>query len=47
MEMFDGSQASVNQAVAAIDGYYEDALDPTNGEFLIQIVGVLDNPFPA
>ena len=47
MALFDGSQASVNQAVAAIDGYYEDALDPTNGEFLIQIVGVLDNPFPA
>lgn len=45
MELFDGTQGSVNDAVAAIDGYYQDALDPTNGEFLMQVVGVLDNPF--
>jgi hypothetical protein len=45
MALFDGSQGSVNDAVAAIDGYYQDALDPTNGEFLMQVVGVLDNPF--
>lgn len=47
MALFDGSQSSVNQAVAAIDGFYQDALDPTNGEFLMQVVGVLDNPFAA
>jgi hypothetical protein len=45
MALFDGSQGSVNDAVAAIDGYYQDALDPSNGEFLMQLVGVLDNPF--
>ncbi|WP_188484241.1 hypothetical protein [Marivita lacus] len=47
MALFDGFQASINQAVAAIDGYYQDALDPNNGEFLMQVVGVLDNPFIA
>lgn len=45
MALFDGTQGSVNAAVAAIDGYYQDALDPTSGEFLMQVVGVLDNPF--
>lgn len=45
MALFDGSHGSVNDAVAAIDGYYQDALDPNNGEFLMQVVGVLDNPF--
>ncbi|WP_439121329.1 DUF4214 domain-containing protein [Marivita sp.] len=45
MALFDGSQGSVANAVAAIDGYYQDALDPNNGEFLMQVVGILDNPF--
>lgn len=45
MALFDGSQGSVNDAVAAIDGFYQDALDLVNGEFLMQVVGVLDNPF--
>ena len=45
MALFDGSQASINQAMAAIDGFYQDALDPRNGEFLMQLVGVLDDPF--
>ena len=27
------------------DGFYADALDPTNGEFLMPLVGVLDDPF--
>lgn len=45
MALFDGSQGSINQAVAAIDNYYDQALDPNNGEFLMQVVGVLDNPF--
>jgi hypothetical protein len=33
--------------VAAIDGFYADALDPVNGEFLLQLVGVVDDPFMA
>ena len=34
-----------DDAVAAIDGYYAEALDPNEGEFLMPVVGVLDNPF--
>ena len=45
LELFNGSEASIDAAVTAIDGYYADALDPTNGEFLMQVVGVLDDPF--
>lgn len=45
MALFDGTNASVDAAVAAIDGHYADALDPDNGEFLLQVVGVLDEPF--
>jgi hypothetical protein len=45
MALFDGTQGSVTDAVAAIDGYYQDALDPINGEFLMQVVGILDNPY--
>ncbi len=45
MALFDGSQSSLNSAVSAIDAYFEDALDPINGEFLMPLVGVLDDPF--
>lgn len=45
MALFDGTQASVDTAVAAIEGYYADALDSSIGEFLLQVVGVLDDPF--
>ena len=45
LELFDGTEASIDAAVTAIDGYYADALDPANGEFLMQVVGVLDDPF--
>lgn len=45
MALYDGSQASINLAVAAIDAFYDDALDPLTGEFLLQVVGVLDSPF--
>jgi len=44
MDLFNGSDASKDAAVAAIDGYYQDALDPDSGEFLMPVVGVLDNP---
>ncbi|MFP7570724.1 DUF4214 domain-containing protein [Marivita sp. S2033] len=47
MDLYNGSQESVDDAVAVIDGYYSDALDPTGGEFLLQLVGVLDDPFAA
>jgi len=31
--------------VAAVDGFHADALDPDDGEFLMPLVGVLDDPF--
>ncbi|WP_439124731.1 hypothetical protein [Marivita sp.] len=45
MELFNGSQDSIFDAVTAIDNFYMDSLDPNDGEFLLQIVGVFDNPF--
>ncbi|KIN75682.1 DUF4214 domain-containing protein [Sulfitobacter mediterraneus] len=45
MALFDGSAGGTNAAVAAIDGFYADALDAENGEFLMPLVGVLDDPF--
>lgn len=47
MSLFDGTLDSITNAVSAIDGYYADALSPTDGEFLMQLVGVLDDPFSA
>lgn len=45
MELFNGTESSIDQSITAIDDYYEAALDPENGEFLLQVVGVLDDPF--
>jgi hypothetical protein len=45
MALFDGTEGSVTDAVRAIDGFFTDALDPTDGEFLMPLVGVLDDPF--
>jgi hypothetical protein len=45
MNLFDGSPASVNAAVASIDQIHADALDPNTGEFLMPLVGVIDDPF--
>ena len=45
MALFDGSQQSLDSAVAAIDGYHQAALSATTGEFLMPLVGVLDDPF--
>jgi hypothetical protein len=42
-----GDQATSNKigAKTAIDGHYDDAISGTNGEFLFNVVGVVDNPF--
>lgn len=45
MALFDGTQTGLESAVSAIDGYHADALDPTDGEFLMPLIGVLDDPF--
>jgi Ca2+-binding RTX toxin-like protein len=47
MALFDGTAASITSAVNAIDGFYADALDADSGEFLLTVVGVLDDPFMA
>lgn len=44
MSLFDGSAASLNAAVEAIETVYDAAMDPVDGAFLIQLVGVLDDP---
>ncbi|GGC16056.1 hypothetical protein GCM10011363_35570 [Marivita lacus] len=44
MALFDGTQDGINQAFAAIDTQYQAALDPELGEFLVQVIGVLDPP---
>jgi Ca2+-binding RTX toxin-like protein len=45
MALFDGSDDSVDDAVAAIDSAYLDALDPTDGAFLMPLIGVLEDAF--
>lgn len=45
MNLYDGTAASVANAVAEIDQIYAEALDPNSGEFLMQLVGVIDDPF--
>jgi hypothetical protein len=45
MAHFDGTEGSITDAVNAIDGFFTDALDPADGEFLMPLVGVLDDPF--
>lgn len=47
MALYDGSQSSITDTVNAIDGFYVDALDPVEGEFLMPLIGVLDDPFLA
>ena len=43
MELYDGTESSINRAFIAIDDHYQAALDSESGEFLLQVVGVLDN----
>lgn len=45
MALFDGTAAGIFAAVDAIDGFYADALDADTGAFLVQVVGVIDDPF--
>lgn len=45
MALFDGSQGSIQDAIDAIDGHHADALSTDSGDFLMPLVGVLENPF--
>lgn len=45
LAVFDGSDNSIAQAVATIDGFHTDALDAATGEFLVPLIGVIDDPF--
>ncbi|WP_299344959.1 DUF4214 domain-containing protein [uncultured Maritalea sp.] len=45
MALYDGSDAGLAAAKNAVDGYYASALNANNGEFLINLVGVMDDPF--
>ncbi|NRB04596.1 MAG: DUF4214 domain-containing protein [Rhodobacteraceae bacterium] len=45
MAIFDGSSQSIVDAVTAIDQHYNEALDPDTGDFLMPLVGVIDDPF--
>lgn len=47
MALYDRTDAGLTAAKNAIDGYYASAQDANNGEFLISLVGVLDDPFMA
>ena len=42
-----GDQETSNKfgAKTAIDGHYADAISDTDGEFLFNLVGVVDDPF--
>ena len=45
MQLYNGTDASIQTVKQAIDAYHLEALDPISGEFLLPLVGVLDNPF--
>lgn len=45
MALYDGTQVSIDDAITAINGNYFEASNPNNGEFLMPLVGVLDDPF--
>lgn len=45
MALFDGSQGSIQDAIDAIDAHFVDALSVGSGDFLMPLVGVLDDPF--
>jgi len=45
LSLFDGSADSFETAVEAIETAHVAAMDPVTGDFLMQLVGVLDDPF--
>ena len=45
MEVYTGSQASVDAAVAAIDIFVSAAQDAESGQFQMPVIGIISNPF--
>lgn len=45
MALFDGSSESLSSAMAAVEATYLDATDPLSGEFLMPMIGFLDDPW--
>jgi len=45
LQLFDGSEQSLQTARSAIDSAYSDAQATTGGEFLLTLGGVVDDPF--
>ena len=45
MALFDGTDNSVQTAVDTIDALYDASMSSQNGDFLMPLVGVLDDPF--
>lgn len=45
MDLFDGTPAGLAAAVAAVEARHAEALDPAEGEFLVTLSGVIDDPF--
>lgn len=45
MDLYDGTQAGTTAAVAAVEQFHAAALDPETGDFLMPLIGVLDNIF--
>ncbi|MFK7870962.1 MAG: DUF4214 domain-containing protein [Roseobacter sp.] len=43
MGLFEGTESSFAQALDAAAGFHTQALDPSSGEFLLPLVGVLDS----
>ncbi|MGC1505794.1 MAG: DUF4214 domain-containing protein, partial [Sulfitobacter sp.] len=45
MSLYNGSEESINAAKSSIDSFAFDAQDAVNGEFLMPLVGVIEDPF--
>ncbi|MBM1312317.1 DUF4214 domain-containing protein [Sulfitobacter mediterraneus] len=45
MDLYDGTQFGLTDAIDTVDYAYAQALDPETGQFIIGLVGVLDDPF--
>ena len=45
MSLFDGSLGSIQAAVDAVEDHFADAVSGASGDFLMPLVGVVDDPF--